>query len=408
MATRTEQQVCFLGVTGTNGKTSCAWWMAQLLQMLGKKPGLIGTLGYGVWQQGKAIELRGTGYTTPDANLLQKLLADLNEQGVSHVVMEVSSHGLVQGRVKAVRFSTALFTNLSHDHLDYHGTMEAYGAAKAQLFRHPGLQHAVINIDDSFGRSLVADIKQVKVLTYSVANTSADVHIDNLQLNSQGLRGHLVTPWGEAELSASLVGDFNVANLLGVIAVMGAEGFTFADVVAAVKGLQAPPGRLQRVMANRDGDDIDVFVDFAHTPDALEKVLLTLKAQTRRQLWCVFGCGGDRDSSKRAPMGAVVSSLADRAVVTSDNPRSENPMDIIEQIVSAMDESGTAVIADRQAAIIYALLHAQAGDVVLIAGKGHETYQDIKGVKVPFNDAHEAMLALRERNEVQRAMGARL
>ena len=406
MATSAENTVCFLGVTGTNGKTSCAWWMAQLLQILGKKPGLIGTLGCGVWQQGSAAELRETGYTTPDANLLQKILADFTEQGVSHVVMEVSSHGLVQGRVKAVRFSTALFTNLSHDHLDYHGTMEAYGEAKARLFRHPGLQHAVINIDDNFGRRLVADIKQVPVLTYSVADASADVYVRGLQLSAQGLRGHLVTPWGEAELCASLVGDFNVANLLGVIAVMGAEGFAFADVVAAVKNLQAPPGRLQRI--SDDSDDIDVFVDFAHTPDALEKVLHTLKAQTRQQLWCVFGCGGDRDSSKRAPMGAVVSSLADRAVVTSDNPRSENPLDIIEQIVSAMNESGTAVIADRQAAIIYALLHAQAGDVVLIAGKGHESYQDIKGVKVPFSDAHEAMLALRERNELRRASGGRL
>lgn len=406
--TMATQTVCYLGVTGTNGKTSCAWWLTQLLQTLGKKTGLIGTLGCGVWEQGRAVDMRETGYTTPDATLLQKILVDFTQQGVSHVVMEVSSHGLVQGRVKAVPFSTALFTNLSHDHLDYHRTMEEYGAAKARLFQHPGLQHAVINIDDSFGRSLVADIKQVPVLTYGISNSAADVYVSALQLSAQGLSGTVVTPWGEADLSASLVGDFNAANLLGVITVLCAEGFDLNHIVTAVKDLQAPPGRMQRVVAGTDKDDIDVFVDFAHTPDALQKALTTLKAQTQRQLWCVFGCGGDRDSSKRPLMGAVVSSLADRAVVTSDNPRSENPHDIIEQIVSAMNENTTAVIADRQAAIIYALLHAQAGDVVLIAGKGHEAYQEIKGIKTPFSDVREAVLALRERNEIQRANGGHL
>jgi UDP-N-acetylmuramoyl-L-alanyl-D-glutamate--2,6-diaminopimelate ligase len=389
----------YIGVTGTNGKTSCAWWLTQLLGDVGQNPGLIGTLGCGVWNKNKGIELRETGYTTPDAKLLQKILAEFAEQGASHVVMEVSSHGLQQGRVSAITFSSALFTNLSHDHLDYHGTMEEYGAAKARLFHFPGLKHAIINLDDDFGRKLISQITKVPVLSYSVANPAADIYVKNIQLDASGLCGELVTPWGQAKLIAPIVGDFNVANLLGVIAVLCAEGFDFTEVVAATKNLQAPPGRLQRVVADAVSNEIDVFVDFAHTPDALDKVLSTLKKQTRHHLWCVFGCGGDRDSSKRAVMGQVVSRLADHGVVTSDNPRSENPQAIIDQIVSGMAQGNSAVIADRKMAILYAVHHAVAGDVVLIAGKGHENYQEIKGNKIPFSDAHEAAMALRERTQ---------
>jgi len=389
--------VHYIGVTGTNGKTSCAWWLAQLLQHLGKKPGLIGTLGCGVWAKDKPLAMRETGYTTPDAALLQKILADFTEQQVTHVVMEVSSHGLQQGRTRDVTFSTALFTNLSHDHLDYHGSMENYGAAKARLFQSPGLQHAVINRDDAFGRQLIAETKSVPVVSYSIADASADVTVRDLQLSASGLRGTLVTPWGRVELVSPIVGDFNVANLLGVIAVLCVEGFDLTSVVAAVKYLQAPPGRLQRVACDTATEEIDVFVDFAHTPDALDKVLSTLKLQTRQQLWCVFGCGGDRDSSKRAVMGEVASRLADFCVVTSDNPRSENPQDIIDQILVRMDKNKTTVIADRKSAIHYAVSHARARDAILIAGKGHESYQDIKGSKLPFSDSDVAMLALRER-----------
>jgi len=386
----------YIGITGTNGKTSCAWWLVQLLHDFGETPGLIGTLGCGVWDKEKALELQETGYTTPDAKLLQKILTGFVQQGATHVVMEVSSHGLEQGRVKDVKFSTALFTNLSHDHLDYHGTMEKYGAAKARLFHFPELQHAVINIDDDFGRSLVAGITSVPVLTYSLINPSADLHFKNLQLNAGGLRGTLITPWGNAELISSLVGDFNVSNLLGVIAVLCAEGFDFARVVDAVKNLQAPPGRLQRVSLHAV-NEIDAFVDFAHTPDALDKVLTTLKSQTRHHLWCVFGCGGDRDTGKRAVMGSVVSRLADHAVVTSDNPRSENPSAIINQIVSGMDQKKITVLPERRAAIRHAIRTARQGDVVLIAGKGHETYQEVNGVRTPFNDVEEVRLALGER-----------
>lgn len=392
----------YIGVTGTNGKTSCAWWLAQLLCDVGQKPGLIGTLGCGVWSKDKKVELRETGYTTPDAKLLQNILAEFAEQGATHVVMEVSSHGLQQGRVSAITFSSALFTNLSHDHLDYHGNMDNYAAAKARLFSFPGLKHAIINLDDDFGRTLISRITTVPVLSYSLANPAADVYVKNMELDASGLRGVLVTPWGNAALVAPIAGDFNVANLLGVISVLCAEGFVLDHVLDAVKNLQSPPGRLQRVVADDVASEITVFVDFAHTPDALEKVLSTLKKQTRQHLWCVFGCGGDRDSSKRAVMGQVVSRLADHSIVTSDNPRSEHPQDIINQILSGMDQGNTAVMADRKSAILYAIHHASAGDVVLIAGKGHENYQEINGNKIPFSDMHEATMALRERAQTHR------
>jgi UDP-N-acetylmuramoyl-L-alanyl-D-glutamate--2,6-diaminopimelate ligase len=390
-----SQQLHCIGVTGTNGKTSCAFWIAYLLQKLGNKTGLIGTLGYQVFDGSGTTVRQQTGFTTPDAIRLQQLLSSFCAQQVTHAVMEVSSHSLEQGRVNAVRFGTALFTNLSRDHLDYHGTMEAYAAAKAKLFAFEHLQHAVINIDDAAGVALATQSTATQVMTYSLRNSQADVHVRHLQLALSGIAGELVTPQGSFPLSAPVIGEFNVSNLLGVIAVLCCDGFDISEIVALLPGLPSPPGRLQSVSSARD--DIAVFVDFAHTPDALEKVLAALRPYTRGQLWCVFGCGGDRDRGKRPLMGKVVSAAADQAVVTSDNPRSEEAGQVVAQITAAMDQHKTRVVVDRRDAIQQAIQAAQAGDVIVIAGKGHEAYQETSGVKVPFSDAQEAVRALARR-----------
>lgn len=399
MTVATFSSLCFIGVTGTNGKTSCAWWLSRLLQSFGQKTGLVGTLGCGVLESHQAPTLKETGYTTPDAALLEKILKDFLQRGVSHVVMEVSSHGLEQGRTRAVTFSTALFTNLSRDHLDYHGTMERYGAAKEKLFVQAGLRHAVINQDDAFGAGLAKRLRahqaSLQVITYSLQDTSADIHVQDLQRDEDGFKGLMKTPWGDMRFQLPVAGDFNLANLLGVTGVLCAEGFPFSTVIRELERVDAPPGRLEPVVL--EGCDVRLFVDFAHTPDALEKVLSTLRKQTSRQLWCVFGCGGDRDQGKRPLMGEVASRLADQCVVTSDNPRSESPETIIQQIVAAMDSRSVVVELDRQRAIEVAVKGAQSGDVILVAGKGHEKYQESKGIKHPFDDVVQARQALRLR-----------
>lgn len=399
MATFSFESFCCIGVTGTNGKTSCSWWLAQLLQRLGKKAGLVGTLGCGVWESGKPLVLQETGYTTPDANLLDGILKEFLQQGATHVVMEVSSHGLEQSRTRAVRFSSALFTNLSRDHLDYHGSMERYGAAKEKLFLQAGLRHAVINQDDGFGAGLAVRLRNniagLQVITYSLRDVRADIHTRDLRYDAAGFAGVMHTPWGEADFHIPVAGDFNLANLLGVAGVLCAEGFALPTVIKGLQVVQAPPGRLEPVTV--EGSDVRLFVDFAHTPDALEKVLSTLRKQTAGKLWCVFGCGGNRDEGKRPLMGAVASRLADQCVVTSDNPRSESPETIIQQIVATMDRPATVIQQDRQQAIQYAVTKAQAGDVILVAGKGHEKYQEANGIKQPFDDVVQARLALQSR-----------
>lgn len=399
MASFSLPAICCIGVTGTNGKTSCAWWLAQLLQYFGKKTGFIGTLGCGVWESGKPSELKETGYTTPDALLLEKILNEFVQQGTTHVVMEVSSHGLEQGRTRAVAFSSAIFTNLSRDHLDYHGSMERYGAAKEKLFLQIGLRHAVINQDDTFGAELAvrlrANIKDLQVITYSLRDTTADIYTQALVVDEIGFKGVVHTPWGESEFQIPVIGEFNLSNLLGVTGALCAEGFSVSSVIKGLELVQPPPGRFESVAV--EGADVKLFVDFAHTPDALEKVLSALRKQSTGKLWCVFGCGGDRDEGKRSLMGAVASRIADYCVVTSDNPRSESPDRIIQQIVAAMNSQTTAIQQDRQKAIQYAVQKADAGDVILVAGKGHEKFQEANGVKQPFDDVVQARHALQAR-----------
>lgn len=380
-------QMWVSGVTGTNGKTSCTHWIASALSRLGRPTAVIGTLGAGF-----VGDLSGGERTTPDAASLQEQLAALRARGASGVSMEVSSHGLDQGRVNAVRFSAALFTNLSRDHLDYHGSMDAYGAAKARLFAHPGLRHAVVNIDDAFGAELerTLDRSRVKVLSYGLGQ--GDIAGHDLDLSSRGMRLEIRTRWGNAVVRSALLGGFNAANLLGVFGVLLAAGVTPHDAGDVLSEVEPVPGRLQ--LLRLPGKPL-VVVDYAHTPDALEKVLETLRPllPSGARLLCVFGCGGDRDPGKRPLMGEVATRLADLAVITSDNPRSEAPLEIIEDIVAGAHPS-YHVEADRALAIQHALSQAGADDIVLIAGKGHETYQEIDGQRLPFSDIDAARSAM--------------
>jgi len=386
---RPAESMRIIGITGTNGKTSCVQLLAQALTHLGHRAATIGTLGAGLHGQ-----LRDGDRTTPDAVTVQALLADFRDAGASHVAMEVSSHALEQGRVAAVDFEVAAFTNLTRDHLDYHGSMEAYGAAKAKLFAWPGLQAAVINIDDAFGASLADRLPSgVRALRVSMADASeAEIVAGGIVTSAEGLQFQLRTPWGMRRLGSHLLGRFNVANLLTVAGCLGALGESFERIVAALENLQPVNGRMSR-FGGLHGLPL-VVVDYAHTPDALEQALTALRAHCAGRLICVFGCGGERDPGKRPLMGAIAARLADVAIVTDDNPRGEDGDAIVAQIVAGMGAPSPTVERDRAKAIGRALKLAQSGDVVLIAGKGHETYQDGATGKHPFDDLAVAHAAL--------------
>jgi len=376
------------GITGTNGKTSCSHWIAQSLTRLGRKTAVIGTLGSGF-----PGTLDAAANTTPDALSLQSILAGLRSSGATGCAMEVSSHGIEQGRVNGTEFDVALFTNLSRDHLDYHKTMEDYGAAKARLFRWPHLTHAVVNIDDAFGRALADSIDRSRVSVLGYGFGKGEIAGHRLDLSTRGLKLEIATPWGSAHLSSPLVGEFNVANLLGVLGVLMAAEVPLQDAVDTLAHVDPVPGRLQMV---RLPDSPLVVVDYAHTPDALEKVLRTLRnlLPPGGRLHCVFGCGGDRDPGKRPLMGEVATRLADRVFITSDNPRSEDPRAIVDDIVTGAHPN-YAIEVDRYGAIFRALQSAAPDDVVLIAGKGHETYQEIGAQRLPFDDVQVAREGLR-------------
>ena len=379
-----------IGVTGTNGKTSIVQLLAAALESLGVRAATIGTLG-----AGRVGAIESGERTTPDAISVHALLARFRDEGATHAAMEVSSHALEQGRVNAIDFDVAVFTNLTRDHLDYHGTMQSYGAAKAKLFAWPSLRAAVINADDAFGRELVAQLPQrVQLLRYAI-DSDADVRAGNVRTSGEGLRFTLATPWGTGEIASPLLGRFNVYNLLAVAGCIGALGYTFAQIQNALAQLQPVAGRMNRLGG---GSAPLVVVDYAHTPDALEQALISLRAHTRGKLICVFGCGGERDTGKRPQMGAIAERLADEIYVTDDNPRGENGDVIVAQIVAGLSDAQRAhVQRDRASAIAEALCTARAGDVVLIAGKGHEPYQEIAGVKHPFDDLVVARQALETR-----------
>ena len=384
------QRLTVIGVTGTNGKTSTVQLLAQALDALGFASASIGTLGAGRYGQLAAGER-----TTPDAIHTQALLADFVAQGVTHVAMEVSSHALVQGRVGGVRFHTAAFTNLTRDHLDYHGTMQAYGEAKARLFAWPGLSAAVINSDDAFGLALAERVPAaVTTLRLSCAvDQGADLFASDIVTSDEGLSFHLRTPWGARTVHSALLGQFNVANLLAVAGCLGALDVDFERLVAVLAQLMPVRGRMSR-LAHQAGQPL-VVVDYAHTPDALQQALTALRAHCAGRLICVFGCGGERDPGKRPLMGATAERLADAVIVTDDNPRGEDGDAIVAQITAGLSRPAAAQIErDRSAAIAHALAEAGAGDVVLIAGKGHETYQETASGRREFDDLAVARAAM--------------
>ena len=375
-----------------NGKTSSANWLAQAFNALGGKAGVLGTLGNGF-----VGELESSTHTTLDPVSLQHWLARFQHAGATQVAMEVSSHGLVQARAHGVPFHTAVFTNLTRDHLDYHGSMQAYGAAKAKLFEWDGLQAAVINADDPFGRELLGFTSAKTVFSYGFF--AGDLRCTQLDSSLQGLTLTVQTPLGETQIRSPMLGRFNASNLLACLGVLLAQGVALEAASAALGAVQPAAGRMQRL----GGDGLPlVVVDYAHTPDALEKVLMTLREAmpTGARLYCVFGCGGDRDSGKRPLMGEIACRLADSVVITSDNPRSETPKAIIQDIVAGVSgvpgtgHANYAIESDRAAAIADAIEMAHANDVILIAGKGHENYQEIQGQRYHFDDVEQAQKAL--------------
>ena len=389
---RPSESLWVCGVTGTNGKTSCANWLAHLFSLKKIKAGVIGTLGSGF--PGLLAENPNT---TPDALELHRLLAEFKSAGAGAVAMEVSSHGLDQGRVNGVAFDCALFTNLTHDHLDYHGTLTAYAEAKARLFDAPGLGAAVLNLDDPFGAQLAKrlEARGVRTIGYSLSGIPASEFISASSL--EGQKARINSSWGSAEVTIPQLGRFNVANALGVLGCLVAKGISFEEGVKLLEALPQVAGRMQQI-----GDRPLVVVDYAHTPDALDKVLSALKpvAQARGgRLVAVFGAGGGRDKAKRPVMGSVAAARADRVVLTSDNPRGEDPQAIVESIRDGIGNvsSDCVVELDRAKAIDSAIASADAADVVLIAGKGHEGFQEIAGRRLPFSDAAVAGAALGRR-----------
>lgn len=397
------ESLALIAVTGTNGKTSITQWIAQASV---KKCALVGTLGAGF--PGGLVE---TGFTTPEAATLARFLQDFCRQGAQSCALEASSIGIVEGRLNGAHVDAAVFTNLTRDHLDYHGSMEAYAEAKRQLFTWPRLRLAVINLDDPFGRQLVQETTALKVLGYSLGESYQDVlpavvRAENLETTPNGQRFTLVTPVGKMAIETRLLGRFNVSNLLAVAALLVDADIPLPEIAKRLGALTPPPGRLERLGGEHEPL---IVVDYAHSPDALENALRTLRevAEARAgKLHVVFGCGGDRDRGKRPMMGALAMRCADRVVLTNDNPRTEDPLCILEEIRAGAPEA--EVIADRAAAIRQTIMAAEIADVVLLAGKGHEPYQEIQGVRSHFSDLEQAAGALlARRRSLQEENGMR-
>ena len=381
-----SKKIFTVGITGTDGKTSVSHFIAQAFNRSGQLSAVIGSIGNGLFNQ-----LEAATHTTPDVIQVHKLLADMSAKGAQQLAMEASSHGLDQGRTDAVDFDVAVLTNLARDHLDYHGSVEAYADAKKKLFQRKDLKHAVINLDDEYGRQLVSELKdRVDVWGYS-CHAEQETELENkivasaIKLHEQGLSMHVKTLQGEADINLNLMGRFNVSNVLATLAVMLIQGTEFSKAIESLEKLETVPGRMQVFAANNKPR---VIVDYAHTPQALESVLKSLKEHGARKLICVFGCGGDRDTGKRSLMAKAAESYADEIIVADDNPRTEDAEKIFDDIKKGF--SGTSQIQwihDRAQAISHAIENANEKDIVLIAGKGHEDYQIIGSTKHSFSDA---------------------
>lgn len=382
-----------IAVTGTNGKTTTTHLIEYLLNNVGVSAALMGTL-YTRWH---GYQQTAT-HTTPFAVELQHQLAEAVAAECKMAVMEVSSHALAQGRVLGCKFDVAVFTNLTQDHLDFHRDMEDYFAAKALLFSPDYLQgRAVINLEDPYGRRLIEQLPPDRVWSYSVNNSAADLWTSDLNYGQSGVSGILHTPVGNIAFSSPLVGQYNLANLLAAVGTILLLGLDLPSVVAALPQFEGVPGRMERVQISPD-QDISTIVDYAHTPDSLENLLKAARPFIQGKMICVFGCGGDRDRTKRPKMGQIAENLADEVVVTSDNPRTEDPEKILQDILAGIPASvQPRVICDRATAIRTAILNAQPGDGVLIAGKGHEDYQILGTEKIHFDDREQARAALAER-----------
>jgi len=404
-----SEQLKIIGVTGTNGKTTVAWMIAQAREMLGERCAYMGTLGYGV-DSIEGVE----GMTTPAAIELHGYLANFVAAGAASAAIEVSSHALTQGRVDGVRFDTAVFTNLTRDHLDYHADMREYFETKARLFLECGPKDRIINLDSEYGEQLAAQCGQ-NVVTVSTSldrapNGRPHVFVRSVATTEQGFEVAFASSWGVGHFTLGLPGDFNVANAILVLALLLKKGVPLDAACDVMSQLSAPPGRMQRVAVDAVDRSLQcvtmdgpaAFIDYAHTPDALEVALRALRTHCRGTLWCVFGCGGDRDKGKRPQMGSVAEQLSDRVIITTDNPRTEDTQAIINDVLAGLahaDES--TVIEDRAAAIAWAIEQAAENDVVLIAGKGHETYQELNGERIAFSDYAVAQKALAAKEGAQ-------
>ena len=391
-----SQHMSLIGITGTNGKTSCSHFIAQCFLDLGQTCGVMGTLGYGLLN---ALE-QGPN-TTPDEVTMQGQLGAMVDAGADACAIEVSSHGLDQGRLNGCRFETVVFTNLTQDHLDYHGTMQAYGEVKAKLFNWPSLRHAVINFDDEFGRGLLNEIApSVKTYTYSaqVSEVSyVDLGVVSFTQHEHGIEAMLNTPKGQVLLQVGLIGRFNLSNLLATLAVLLLHKVELSSAIFVMNKLTTVCGRMELVSGEQDSKNKpQAIVDYAHTPDALEQALMAAKEHVNcGQLWVVFGCGGGRDAGKRPKMASIAEQWADHVVVTDDNPRTESSEKILADIVKGFKRQEKVLVeGDRSLAIALTMRRAKPGDIVLIAGKGHETYQDIQGHKHHFSDQEQVLMAL--------------
>lgn len=383
-----------VGITGTNGKTTCSFLMTQALNRLNCKSGLIGTLGFGM--AGQLLENQSI--TTPDAITMHRNYAVLVQEQAKVIAIETSSHGLDQDRLSGLKITSAIFTNLTQDHLDYHGHMDHYLNAKCKLFQRAEIERAIINLDSPYFDKILDRVNlQVPTYLYSLQvpyikpqdypdKKIAFVYAKEYTMHKNGIEAYVVTPWGEGILRSPLMGGFNLSNLLAVITELCAQGHPLKEVLSALYAAIGAPGRMQRLGRSHLPE---VIVDYAHTPDALEKALLAARQHCKRRLWCVFGCGGGRDKEKRKLMGSIASKWADKVVITNDNPRLEPPLNIINDIMQGIESTERTKISieeDRKKAIEYAIAHALSVDTILIAGKGHEDYQELGQERIPFND----------------------